>query len=116
MSQIQAEYLARRNVITQNIKLWSGILESTKLTKETDMGASILHLSNMVEKAETDLCAKMSTFKKLVIEVTKFLSDTRPQNSEVNFNTVMDSIANIILCLYVFGDIYVINKKKKMII
>ena len=58
-NEVKTKYLARKSVITRKIKMWNGRLESTKLTKETVRGASILHLSDMVKKAETDLCAEM---------------------------------------------------------
>ena len=48
----------------------------------------------------------MSTFKKLFAKVTKFLSDTKPQDSEenlTNFNTVMESIDTV--ATYCINDI-----------
>ena len=82
-NEVKTKYLARKSVITRKIKMWSGRLESTKLTKETAscMGASILDLSNMVQKARTDLCAEMSLFEGLVADVTKILTDTMSQDS-----------------------------------
>ena len=114
---VKNKYIARKSVITRKIKMWNNRLQSTKLSKETIRGASILHLSEMVTDAEKDLCNEMSVFKGLVTSVTDFLDNTLPQNSEenlTNFNTVMESIdtvateyvTDIIQCLHVLGDTY----------
>ena len=123
-NEVKTKYLARKSVITRKIKMWSGRLESTKLTKETARGASILDLSDMVKKARTDLCAEMSLFEGLVADVTKILTNTMPQESEENltiFNTVMESIdtvatnyiTDIIQCMRMLGNTYLVDEEKK---
>ena len=59
---VRNKYMALKSVITKNIKMWNNRLRSTKLSKETIRGASILHLSEMVTDAEKDLCNEVSAF------------------------------------------------------
>ena len=121
---VKNEYIAHKSVKTRKIKMWNNRLQSTKLNKETVRGVSILHLSDMVKDAEKDLCSEMSVFKSLVTSVTDFLDSTLLQNSEenlTNFNIVMESIdtvateyvTDIIQCLHVLGDTYLVVEEKE---
>ena len=60
--EVRNKYMTRKSVITRKIKMWNNRLQSTKLSKETVRGASILHLSEMVTDAEKDLCNEVSVF------------------------------------------------------
>ena len=59
---VKNKYIARKSVITRQINMWNNRLQSTKLSKETVKGASILHLREMVTDAEKDLGNEMSVF------------------------------------------------------